>query len=391
MAMLMHTYDVGLTPLLTTCGRYADETLHVSLNGQQYAPTSDGSSLLFRYHAAPRPTVLVPPCGPAAGGALLSVYSENLAAAEISGFECDFRGDEGDVANGTLPATSNATLLSLANGTAVEDIGAGVAVCVTPAAPAGTEAFVGMSVLRDSQRYSTHGDEASVSLPYVFYPSLPPTAAYAPHAGPLAGGTILHIGFAPVPASVRATHAARAVLADAACRFGPFTPGMSPSETSLLAPASLATADEAVLCAAPNFPYEGSVQLHLALNGRDYEPASHNGTATHLPFSFYLPPVLKRVVPAGAPAGTKVVLLGDRLLGGGLAGVAHTCSFGGRLVPATPHLQPVLVANTWRRDTVSCLVPPRGEGEGLVRLSLSLNGQQYTAEDVRFVLEDEIQ
>ena len=43
-----------------------------------------------------------------------------------------------------------------------------------------------------------------------------------------------------------------------------------------------------------------------------------------------------------------------------------------------------IVANAWEADSVRCLVPPRGAEPRRVRVSVSINGQDYTAEDIAF-------
>ena len=64
---------------------------------------------------------------------------------------------------------------------------------------------------------------------------------------------------------------------------------------------------------------------------------------------------------------------------------------GVRELPAGPsEPAPRVVDNSWYEHTVACVVPhpepghTPTAGDGSVRLSVSLNGQQYTHEDVRF-------
>ena len=226
--------------------RYADERLRVALNGQQLAP----SNLTFRYYAAPRPTLLRPSGGPAAGGTPLTVSAENLA--EASGFECAFasgnslssssssrgggsggggdgdgdnagdRGSDdagsGDAGSGDLDgsdagsgdgdaipaATATATgvhtpaelLSSVTTNNNDTDGAAGIGRvrCLTPASSVALgEWDVGLRVHRDDQAYSTHDEVAAVPLPFWVYPPLPPSTGYAPLGGPGAGGTLVRI------------------------------------------------------------------------------------------------------------------------------------------------------------------------------------------------------
>ena len=57
-------------------------------------------------------------------------------------------------------------------------------------------------------------------------------------------------------------------------------------------------------------------------------------------------------------------------------------------MPATGHAAPRVVDNSWEADTVTCVVPPAASPHagGSVRLSVSLNGQQYTNEHVSFAI-----
>ena len=109
-----------------------------------------------------------------------------------------------------------------------------------------------------------------------------------------------------------------------------------------------------------------------------------------LRFEQYEEPRLQRAVPAGASPGTAVTLVGNHLEGGDAStrAVAHSCRFGEVVVPATLHRRPRVVDGAWEANTVSCVVPPAASplDGGSVRLSLSLNGQQYTAQRVHFAI-----
>ena len=76
-------------------------------------------------------------------------------------------------------------------------------------------------------------------------------------------------------------------------------------------------------------------------------------------------------------------MVGHQLRGADTYG-AHTCQFGSTVVAATLQGPGRIVANRWETDTVRCVVPPRGAEARRVRASVSINGQDYTPEDVTF-------
>ena len=120
------------------------------------------------------------------------------------------------------------------------------------------------------------------------------------------------------------------------------------------------------------------VALQLALNGQDFEPLPP------LPYGFYPHPTLHSVTPPGARPGNVVTMVGHNLHRGS-EGVAYSCRFGTTVVPATAQPQQMVVANVWRTHTVRCVAPPQADdGTANVRVSVSLNGLDYTEEDVRF-------
>ena len=360
--------------------RYADERLAVSLNGQQFAPGS--ANLTFRYHAAARPTALVPSSGPSAGATQVAVRAENLAGADPEAFECDFAYG-GEAAAGEGAAGEGAPSRVLTNGTLllVDDRrenqtdgagGAAVVTCATPPAPAVGVWRLGLRLRRDGVSYSTHDDAGSVPLPYVVYPALPPNGtSHAPLAGPSLGGTLVTISLP------EADGGGMADLGGARCRFNTV---LGPAD----APAALEPDERrAMRCASPFLP-TGPAPVQLALNGLDFEPSGGLG------YSVYNQPRLAAVEPPGAAPGTTVALVGTHLDGGGLPGVNHSCRFGEMVVPALAHAEPRVVANEMHALTLSCTVPTAeaaasgAEPAASVPFAVSLNGQQYTQEAVRF-------
>ena len=379
--------------------------------------------------------------GPLAGGTLVNVSADNLNLADVGSLQCDFlqpsgarhltqgewlmphtgiRGNDTDMVggNGVIRCpTPDRTLLRPTNGSA--EVGT---------------SMLGISLRRDGQVYSTHDDVGGLPLPYVFYPALgdatgSQATARSPAAGPVAGGTLVNITLPRLSDAVP-----RAFLRDASCQFSDWY-------ATQATPASLASGDSIVLCHSPTGAV-GSAQLRLALNGKDFEP-----TAPPLSFDIYRPPILKRVVPAGAYPGTSITLVGTNLGRASLPGVEFSCRFGeevsvllssmpkraplastwetaslvqssssssthtrlcsgrafhprplptaprvpfcaSQVVPATGHAAPRVVDNSWEADTVACTVPPAAQPHagGSVRLSVSLNGQQYTPEHVNFAI-----
>ena len=77
------------------------------------------------------------------------------------------------------------------------------------------------------------------------------------------------------------------------------------------------------------------------------------------------------------------MLVGTNLGGDGLPAVSHWCRFGQVVVRGTAQPEPQVVDNAWEEHTVRCIVPQLESGRS-VHLSVSLNGQQFTSEDVRF-------
>ena len=349
--------------------RYADEAVRVSLNGQQWV---DGE-VTFRYHAVPRVLGLLPSAAPVAGGTEVRVTAENLAGA--TAVACQFLLADGERIN------------SPAGGSADSDASDGIVdaaevVCLTPASHPAALVALGLEVTRAGQRYSTHDDNASSSHPFAFYAALPASATYAPAAGPNAGGTLLNVSLPPLGSAlggVALARAARGGRLGARCRFG----GDGADGPLLLTVAASLAADGASLaCRSPQLAALGSAQLQLALNGQDFEPA------TALPFAFYAPPSLRSVVPAGARAGEAVTMLGEALRGTDGYG-AHSCKFGETVVAATLQGGARVVANAWEADSVRCLVPPRGAEPLRVRVSVSINGQDFTAEEIAFSWSEE--
>ena len=348
--------------------RYADEALSITLDGQQLYTTAN---LTFRYYAAARPTLVTPFAGPMRGGTPVTIAAENLADASASGLACDFLWPNSSV---RLQSPAELRYVQPLTGGVNNDTdgagGAGLVVCPTPAShllPAAGESMLGLVVTRDGQRYSTHDDVGSVARPYAFYSSLPNHTLSSPLAGPVGGGTLVNIS---LPVEI-ATDLPRIFLSSARCRF---TDWYAVGTTA----ASLADGDTTSLCASPTGAV-GRAQLHLALNGHDFEPA-----LSPLPFDFFAPPILLFAHPRGAPPGTHIVLVGRNLDGASLPGVSHWCRFGETVVRGVWQPESRVVDNSWFEHTVACVVPPHDGGDGSVALRVSLNGQQYTPQDVRF-------
>ena len=372
--------------------RYSDELLAITLDGQQLLSGGEpvqleqpaaggehsespeqsavgrGANLTFRYFAAARPTVLTPYCGPSGGGTPVTIAAENLAWADATGFECDFRWIHSNaqvLTAGELRRVAP-TMSGVSNDTDGAG-GAGLVVCPTPESPNAMvgETALGLLVTRGGQRYSTHDDVGGVPLPYTFYPALPNETAWEPRAGPVAGGTLVNFSLPGLGAN-----SPRRFLDGSRCRF---TDWYAVGTTA----ASLAAADTASLCRSPTGAI-GSAELHLALNGQDFEP-SHQP----LHFDFYPPFGLRFAHPRGASPGTAVTVVGYNLDGAGLPRVTHWCRFGDAIVRAVAQPAAIVVDNSRYAHTVRCVVPASAPA-GAVRLSVSLNGQQFTAEDLSF-------
>ena len=118
------------------------------------------------------------------------------------------------------------------------------------------------------------------------------------------------------------------------------------------------------------------------------DPSALRRSPAGLAFDFYASPTLHRAVPAGAAPGTSIVLVGTNLGGEQGTGIERSCRFGSAVVPATLHAAPRVVDNAWQTNTVTCVVPAAATPAtgSAVLLSVSLNGQQYTPEPVRFAI-----
>ena len=374
--------------------RYSDEQLRVSLNGQQFLAWTN---LTFRYYAAPRPVQITPNSVPRAGGTPLTIRGEGLA--EASAFECEFA--DGGTADERLRTGAELLATSTINNNSTDGAGgAGTLRCPTPTAlPRLGEWSLGIRVDRAGQNYGSHEDVAAVPSPLWVYPSLSTDATYAPASGPGAGGTLVRIELPRYNTSTIAfannasdagplleTVAGLWPRHGAKCRFGAAYYDGAYGPTIVDASHDPAGAQgEAMLCASPALP-GGEAPLQLALNGHDFEPVPA------LPFHIYGRPRLVESVPAGATPGTSIILVGENLGGDGLPGVNHTCRFGTRVVLGELLVEPRVVGNQWRTNTVRCVVPEMplasstaaGRYVRSVPLRISLNGQQYSPEPVRF-------
>ena len=374
--------------------RYSDEQLRVSLNGQQFLAWTN---LTFRYYAAPRPVQITPNSVPRAGGTPLTIRGEGLA--EASAFECEFA--DGGTADERLRTGAELLATSTINNNSTDGAGgAGTLRCPTPTAlPRLGEWSLGIRVDRAGQNYGSHEDVAAVPSPLWVYPSLSTDATYAPASGPGAGGTLVRIELPRYNTSTIAfannasdagplleTVAGLWPRHGAKCRFGAAYYDGAYGPTIVDASHDPAGAQgEAMLCASPALP-GGEAPLQLALNGHDFEPVPA------LPFNIYGRPRLVESVPAGATPGTSIILVGENLGGDGLPGVNHTCRFGTRVVLGELLVEPRVVGNQWRTNTVRCVVPEMplasstaaGRYVRSVPLRISLNGQQYSPEPVRF-------
>jgi len=253
---------------------------------------------------------------------------------------------------------------------------------------AAAEATVGVQLTRAGQTYSTHDDVATAPHPFAFYKP-PSDESVVPMLGPARGDTLLVWALPPSvggTASVANGSALRAAFDEALCKFG-----------DVEVPATVNADADAARCVAPTAAAAGGsgggdVNLQLALNGQDYEPV------TPLHYRYYAHPRLESVFPVGAPFNTSVTFVGEGLEGAGAEPIEYTCRFGGEAQIAAGHdpqlvagtLQPAtrVVANVPRDNTVRCRVPPTPTSLSKVArnvvIALSLNGQQYTPEEVKF-------
>ena len=282
---------------------------------------------LFTYFGAPAVSTVSPACGPVRGGTLVSVMGYHLSHG--SAYRCRF-GDVGVV---------NASFIRQ-----------GLLSCLTPAL---AEGAMPLEVSLNAQDFTAQGRL------FAAYQA-PAVTALVPRSGPAAGSTLVRVYHGAGPGC------------DHRCAFG------NGSQVVIFGGSN---GDGATLCAAPSLAAiqddtqrSGGGAAHtveVTLNGQQY-------TVDAARQFDYFDPRVSALHPASGPmnASTQVVVLGrhfsaraERLL----------CAFGEAIVNAT-----------WRNDSaLICESPAPVTNASGVPVEMSLNGREFSQDEVAFVYEPE--
>ena len=243
-----------------------NEPVYLSLNAQQYTPTSS----MFELYESPRVIQLDPPTGPALGGTHVTVHGANLMAGSNSTRYCTF-----GVYHAIARTPVRASVHSAAS-----------VLCISPPLPlkgSPTRAAEASSLsapvelsLNDLQNLTDDG----VNFTY-----FPPTvvSSLSPTTGPSSGDTLLTIlgDFSPLGSQLN-------------CSFGVSGDGggggSGGGNTTVIVPATR-RAHDTMLCYTRPLP-PGSYTLSLSLNGQVRATSMSPHTSPRLPISLHLTPPL---------------------------------------------------------------------------------------------------
>jgi hypothetical protein len=320
-------FGVVLGQLISSTGLVCTAPAAATANGSVALGVSMNGNewvgnLTFEYYPLLSLTAVVPASGSLRGGMELAIHGAGFFPSP--GLSCLFRSAAAEV---EVPAVFSDE---------------GSIKCVSPAWRAGANAVTLL--------VSANGVDFSGNLTYV-YTEAPLVLGLSPSQGYTTGSTLVEVsgrGF-------RNTSTLQ-------CRFG----GLNGSSV----PASFVSA-EALRCIAP--PYEmtspdlsESVSVEVSFDGADW-------VAAEVDFEYLPDPVIFAIRPRTGSllGGTPVYVLGANFVDGGPASLL--CSFGDQTSPAR-----------WlSAQAVECSTPP-GPAAGTVPFRVSINGEDFSQEDVAF-------
>ncbi|CAN0074374.1 unnamed protein product, partial [Ectocarpus sp. 13 AM-2016] len=207
--------------------------------------------------------------------------------------------------------------------------------CTAPPSPDGP-IKVEVSVSNNLLEFSA----PSATTTFEYHPQARPER-FHPRAGPLSGGTVITVEGATFSATTE----------QLACRFG-----------RAVVKATLQSSPQ-ITCQAPPSSSEKNVPVQVTINGEEWEDVGDGG----LMFRYYQAPEVEALYPSTGPS-----------IGG-----THLSVFGRHFSPIAG-VGPVLcrVGNSSGTAVHQCFTPAESE-PGTVHVEVTLNGVDYTAQEIR--------
>ncbi|CAM9157522.1 unnamed protein product, partial [Ectocarpus fasciculatus] len=210
--------------------------------------------------------------------------------------------------------------------------------CTAPPSPDGP-IKVEVSVSNNLLEFST----PSAATTFEYYPQARPERIH-PEAGPLSGGTVITVEGGTFSAAT----------AQLACRFG-----------RVVAKAALQSPTQ-IICRAPPSSSEKNVLVQVTINGEEWEDVGFGGG---LVFRYYQAPEVEALHPSTGPP-VAITVTGEGFLN--LPTLA--CRFG-----LANSSQPAEFVSS---QHIQCFTPAESE-PGTVHVEVTLNGVDYTAQEIR--------
>ena len=315
----------------------------VSLNAQQYVTARDDAgapNASFTYTAPTILSAVSPAFGPVTGSTQLRIAGSGLRGG--CDYRCRFSGEaSGGAGWREMPATLDASTGDL--------------LCDSSGAALSAAADEVLQVTLNGQQFS--GDS---NLSFAVH-AAPAVASLSPSSGPIEGRTRVTLALSSL----------REASANHTCRFGhTATSGGALDTTVVVVGATVGMDNSSVRCRAPAAARAGAASVEYSLNAQQYS------APVPLGFTYYETAALAAASPSTGPVrgGTNVTLSGSGLSGSG----SHVlCRFGATLIDA--HRCGGELADG---GCLWCVAPANGSSAaatGQMELSLTLNGQQYSA------------